>query len=117
MPMASIKPKIIGLVLLGGRIQFFLPGTYNALVGKESRLFVNPVFAQLETVLLRFFLAVKDRSSMCLTSTIEPRRAGRKTIPCEYQSNPVAKVGTGEVIIRKPRYRSIPHCLATKGHY
>jgi hypothetical protein len=61
MPMASIKPKIIGLVLLGGRIQFFLQGTYNALVGKASRPFVNPVLAQLKTMLLCRFLAVKDR--------------------------------------------------------
>jgi hypothetical protein len=37
MPIASIKPKIIGLVLPGGRIQFFLQGTYSALVGKASR--------------------------------------------------------------------------------
>ena len=41
MPMASIKPKIIGLVRLGGRIQFFLQGTYNALVGKASRPLIN----------------------------------------------------------------------------
>jgi hypothetical protein len=46
MPIASIKPKIIGLVLPDGRIQFFLQGTYNALVGKASRPFINPVFAQ-----------------------------------------------------------------------
>src|SRR5215831_15383369 len=38
MPITSTKPKIIGLVLLpGGRISFFLQGTYNALVGKASR--------------------------------------------------------------------------------
>src|SRR5215831_1814307 len=38
MPITSIKPKIIGLVLLpGGRISFFLQGTYNALLGKASR--------------------------------------------------------------------------------
>jgi hypothetical protein len=37
-----------------------------------------------------------DDSSMRLTSTIELRRPGRKMIPCEYQSKPVAKVGTAE---------------------
>jgi hypothetical protein len=38
MPITSIKPKIIGLVLLpGGRISFFLQGTYNALLGKALR--------------------------------------------------------------------------------
>jgi len=52
MPIASIKPKIIGVVLHGGRIQFFLSGTYNALVGKASRPLINPVFAQLKAVLL-----------------------------------------------------------------
>jgi hypothetical protein len=61
MPMTSIKPKIIGLVLPGGRIQFFLQGTYNALVGKASRPLINPLFAQLKTALLSRFLAVKDR--------------------------------------------------------
>jgi len=37
MPITSIKPKIMGLVLHGGRISFFLQGTYNALPGKASR--------------------------------------------------------------------------------
>ena len=46
---------------------------------------------------------------MRLTSTIELSRPGRKTIPCEYQSNPVAKVGFAEVVIRKSSHRSIPH--------
>src|SRR5262245_51002712 len=46
-PITSIKPKIIGLVLLpGGRISFFLQGTYNALVGKASRPLINPVLSQ-----------------------------------------------------------------------
>src|SRR5262245_29982905 len=30
MPITSIKPKIMGLVLHGGRIQFFLQATYSA---------------------------------------------------------------------------------------
>src|SRR5215470_14063768 len=47
MPITSTKPKIIGLVLLsGGRISFFLQGTYNALVGKASRPLINPVLSQ-----------------------------------------------------------------------
>src|SRR5215510_7614418 len=50
--MASIKRKIIGLVLPDSRIQFFLQGTYSALVGKASRPLVNAVLAQLEAVLL-----------------------------------------------------------------
>src|SRR5215813_6784251 len=32
MPITSIKPKIMGLVLHGGRIQFFLHGTYSAVM-------------------------------------------------------------------------------------
>jgi hypothetical protein len=43
--LASIRPKIIGLVLPDSRIQFFLQGTYNALVGKASRPLINPLFA------------------------------------------------------------------------
>jgi hypothetical protein len=50
---------------------------------------------------------------MRLISTIELRRRVRKIVPCEYQSNPVAKLGTAEAVIRNPLYRSIPHCLAT----
>src|SRR5262249_36158758 len=39
MPITSIKPKIMGLVLHGGRIQFFLHGTYSAgLVRRQGRL-------------------------------------------------------------------------------
>jgi hypothetical protein len=39
MPIASIKPKIIGLVLPGRPIQFFLQGTYSArLVERQGRL-------------------------------------------------------------------------------
>jgi hypothetical protein len=60
MPLASIKPKIIGLTP-GGRIQFFLQGTYSALVGETSRPVINPFFTELEAVLLRRFLAVRDR--------------------------------------------------------
>src|SRR5262245_3648251 len=37
MSIASIKRKIIGLVLPDSRIQFLLQGTYSALVGKASR--------------------------------------------------------------------------------
>src|SRR5215813_1937792 len=33
MPITRIKPKIMGLVLHGGRIQFFLHGTYSAVMG------------------------------------------------------------------------------------
>src|SRR5262249_59480614 len=36
MPIASIKPKIVGLVLHGGRIQFFLQGTYSAVMGDDQ---------------------------------------------------------------------------------
>src|SRR5215475_1560203 len=36
MAITSIKPKIIGLVLSGGRIQFFLQGTYSAVMGKRQ---------------------------------------------------------------------------------
>ena len=36
-----------------------------------------------------------------LTSTIEVTRPGRKITPCEYQSKPVAKVGTAEPVIKK----------------
>jgi hypothetical protein len=43
---------------------------------------------------------------MRLISTIELRRPARKIVPCEYQSNPVAKFGTAEAVIRKPLYRS-----------
>src|SRR5262249_10197763 len=32
MPITSIKPKIIGLVLADSRIQFFLHGTYSAVM-------------------------------------------------------------------------------------
>ena len=46
-------------------------------------------------------LLLKTGPSMRFTSTIEPRQAGRKIIPCEYQSKPVAKVGTAELVIRK----------------
>src|SRR5215475_14728153 len=36
-PITSIKPKIIGLVLLpGGRIQFFLHGTYSPMMGESQ---------------------------------------------------------------------------------
>src|SRR5215831_17384167 len=48
MPIANIKPKIIGLVLPDCRIQFFLQGSYNAVVGKASRPLINPVLAQLK---------------------------------------------------------------------
>src|SRR5262245_37583790 len=42
MPIASIKPKIVGLVLHGGRIQFFLQGTYSArLVERQGRLSIQ----------------------------------------------------------------------------
>src|SRR5215813_11184199 len=42
MPIASIKPKIVGLVLHGGRIQFFLQGTYSArLVERQGRLSIH----------------------------------------------------------------------------
>jgi hypothetical protein len=34
------------------------------------------------------------------TSTIELRRPGRRTMPWAYHSNPVAKVGTAETVIR-----------------
>jgi hypothetical protein len=34
------------------------------------------------------------------TSTINPGRPARRTMPSEYQSNPVAKVGTAETVIR-----------------
>jgi hypothetical protein len=56
-------------------------------------------------------LLLKIGPSMRLTSTIELSRPGRKTIPCEYQSNRVAKVGFAVPVIRKPLYRSIPHCF------
>src|SRR4029077_6624858 len=49
------------------------------------------------------------------TSTIELRLPGRRTMPWAYQSNPVAKVGTAELVIKKSLYRSIPHCFTT-GH-
>jgi hypothetical protein len=45
---------------------------------------------------------------MRLTTTIELNRPGRKTMLCEYQSNPVAKVGFAVPVIRKSFYRSIP---------
>jgi hypothetical protein len=46
---------------------------------------------------------------MRLISTIESRRRlTRKIVPCEYQSNPVTKVGMAEPSIRNPLYRSIP---------
>src|SRR5262249_10860309 len=34
--LASIRPKIIGLVLPGGRIQFFLQGTYSPMMGESQ---------------------------------------------------------------------------------
>jgi hypothetical protein len=71
---------------------------------------INPVFAQRESMLLCGFLAVKIGPWMRLTSTIELSRPGRKTIPCEYQSKPVANVGTAEPSIKNPLYCSIPPC-------
>ena len=56
MPIASIKPKIIGL----GRIQFFLQGTFSALVSKASRPLVNPRFTQIESVLFSLFLGLES---------------------------------------------------------
>jgi hypothetical protein len=43
---------------------------------------------------------------------MELKRPGRRIVPWEYQSNPVAKVGTAEPEIRYPLYLSVPHRLA-----
>jgi hypothetical protein len=63
-------------------------------------------------VLLCHSLLLKIGPRMRLTSTIEPRRPGRKTVPCEYHSNPVA-FGTGELVIRSPWIARFPtvNCL------
>src|SRR5215813_2697036 len=60
MAIASIKPKIIGLVLHGDRIQFFLQGTYSAVMG-DGQDGCQPILAQLEPILLGCFFAIKDR--------------------------------------------------------
>jgi len=36
-------------------------------------------------------------------------------VPCDYQSKPFAKFGVADPAVRKPLYRSIPHCLAMNG--
>src|SRR5262249_25077960 len=45
---------------------------------------------------------------MCLISTTELKRPGRRIVPCEYQSNPVAKVGTAEPEIKNPCIAPFP---------
>src|SRR5215471_19564750 len=62
-------------------------------------------------------LLLKTGPSIRLTSTSELSRRGRKIIPCEYQSKPVAKDGTGELVIKKSLYRSISHCLTIIAGY
>jgi hypothetical protein len=48
----------------------------------------------------RPLLLLKIGPWMRWTSTIELRRPGRRTMPWAYHSNPVAKVGTAETVIR-----------------
>jgi hypothetical protein len=79
-------------------------------VGGGSRPFVNPVFAQLKAVLFGGFLAVKDRPFDAFDLYNRTEATWAQIIPCEYQSNPVAKVRFA-VVIRKSLYCSIPHCL------
>src|SRR5262245_54586432 len=86
MPITSIKPKIMGLVLHGGRIQFSLPGTYNALVGKASRPLINPDFAELNAVLL---VIVCSTTSTAKTSRPQQRRRSTKLDQlCPLQNRP-----------------------------
>jgi len=51
----------------------YISGTYSAVLVGPSRPFVNPVFAQLQTVTFSLFLGVKNRPWMRLISTIELR--------------------------------------------
>jgi hypothetical protein len=62
-------------------------------------------------VLLGRFLAVKDRPFDAFDLYNRTEATWAQIIPCEYQSNPVAKVGFAVPVIRKSLYRSIPHCL------
>jgi hypothetical protein len=72
---------------------------------------VDPVFAQLKAMLLGFFLAFKDRPIDAFDLYNRTEATWAQIIPCEYQSNPVAKVGFAVPVIRKSLYCSIPHCL------
>jgi hypothetical protein len=82
--------------------------TYSArLVERQGRLSIQSL-QSCSPCCSASSLLLKIGPSMRLTPTIELRRPGRKTIPCEYQSKPVAKVGTAEPSIRNPLYRSIP---------
>ena len=66
------------------------PGTYNAVVVGASRPLVNPVLAQLKTVVLSGFLAVKDRP---LDAFDLHNRGGpcEKQFRCEYAANRTAR--------------------------
>ena len=81
MPITSIKPKIMGLVLHGGRIQFFLYGTYSAAPadGQDGRQ-PNPCTALGRSSAASLLLTIGP--SMRLISTVEPRRSERKIMPC-----------------------------------
>src|SRR5262245_49509234 len=76
---------------------------------------VNPILAQLEAILLRCFFAIKDRpfDAPHLYNRTKATRA--KDNALRVQSNPIAKIGTAEPEIRKPLYRSIPHCRVING--
>src|SRR5262245_39481388 len=111
MPIAIIKPKIIGVVTVG-RIQFFLQGTYTAVMGERQ--------AHLSLQSLHKSRPCCSAASLLLqiipqTRLIPPNAPScplRKMVPCEYQSKPVAKFRIAEPAIRESFYRSIPHCLA-----
>ena len=67
-----------------------------------SRPLVNPAFAQLKAVLLCRFLAVKERPLDAFDFYKRAQTARTEDVPCEYQSNPVAKLGNAEP--------PVPHC-------
>src|SRR5262249_37599721 len=91
MPIASIRPTIIGLLVRNSRIQFFLRGTYSAgLVERQGRLSIQYLH-RLRRCYSATSLLLKTGPSIRLTCTIELSRPGRKTIPCEYESKPVQR--------------------------
>src|SRR5215510_2716714 len=90
MPIAIIKPKIIGVVPVG-RIQFFLQGTYSAVMGERQGHLSIQSLHNSRPCCSAASLLLKIMPQMRLISTIEPSCPLRKMVPCEYQSKPVAK--------------------------